>query len=287
VFLQVKNAGADTQTQALVTGPVQTTVTTSTFNGQNYNYIQFRTAGGGLHAGWMAFDSLGNLSGEVYRPSVELTKLATGSGNPFKLATADGAVNLGTGAVANGYLVVTQGSKTNYVFGVQNGLFVMDSPKGTSLALPKASSASFNSSFAGTYNLLSYSKTVTAVDVNGVETGTPSLSSGTIVLDSAGNITYKDSNGTTVFTGALQPISTASLPASGGLYSAGLGDPCNGLFTVRVPNAGNTGKWDIYIGFLPGSTGTPNVAFVAAFFTLNSATTDQNYNYVYGVGVAH
>jgi len=283
VFLQVKNAGSNAQTQALVTAPVQVTLTNSTFNSQNFNFIQFRTAGGGTHAGWISVDSSGNLSGNAYRPwqNLDYTLSLNGVITPFKSVVADGAINLATAAVsANGYLTAPQGPKNNYVFGTQNGLFLVDSPKGTSLGLPKASSAAFNASFAGTYSLMYFSKAVTAIvlDSTGAETGTPTMDVGSISFDASGNATLKDSGGNTVWQGLLQPFSTAAnIPA-------GLGDPCNGLFTARVTSGGK--QKDLFVGFLAGQNGAPNVTLVSFFSSASPIATDQSYSYMYGVGVA-
>jgi len=123
-------------------------ITLGTFEGQSYNYMQFRTAAGGLEIGTIAIDQAGELSSSGYNlwlttandggqsPNVESGTPALGSA--MLVVSSDGAVTItdanGT-TLASGALTAV--ADTSYLYGTAGeladpcyGLFTFRSSSG-------------------------------------------------------------------------------------------------------------------------------------------------------------
>jgi hypothetical protein len=127
----------------------------------------------------------------------------------------------------------------DYVFGTANGFFIVDTPSGSILGLPKASTKDFDPVTAGIYNAIYYEKTGASTGAGNVQTGSPSLGKATIVVSATGAVTVTDPQGNVVTQATLTPIADASY-----LYGSGgqLTDPCNGMRWLdchrAIPEAG-------------------------------------------------
>lgn len=272
LVIQAAKAGPNKDTAALVTAVEAGPISLSTFANNSYNYMEFRTAAGGLEIGSV---TIGATSGtnSSYWP---YGNIASGSGGAFNSGTLDfsGLVEDSSGTYMSG-TVGGSGSGTNYVFGTANGFFMVDMPNGAIIGLQKATSAAFDPSVAGTYDSIYYKKINASTGQGNVETGTPSTGNATIVVTASGGITVTDSTGNVEEQATLIPVSQASY-----LYgSAGeLADPCNGLFTYRVTTG--TYQKDVFVTFINNS-----VVFSSFKADLPWSAGNGVYNYVYGVGL--
>jgi hypothetical protein len=270
LVIQAAKAGPDHATLALITAVETGPITMSTFANNSYNYMQFRTSSGGVDVGSV---TLGATSGtdSSYWPYGNIN---SGSDGAFNNGTLDFS---GVQEDASGtYLYVPDGSGGNdYIFGTANGVFIVDTPNGSILGLKKAASAAFDPTVAGTYSAIFYQKANTTMSVDKVETGTPSLNRATIAITAGGGISVTDSQGNTVITATLIPVSAASY-----LYGSPgeLTDPCNGLFTFRVTTASS--QQDVFVTFINNA-----VVFSAFSASLPWNGSNSTYNYQYGVGL--
>ena len=181
---------------AVESGPISMT----TFSGNSYNYIQFRTASGGLEVGSV---TIGATSGtnSSYWPYGYFSQ---GSGSAFNNGTLD--FSQMTEGSSGTYMYGPDGgggTGDDYVFGTASGFFIVDSPNGSIIGLPKAASSAFDPSVAGTYNGIFYTKANAQTGVGNVETGTASTSQATIVVTAAANIAVTDASGNTVINATL------------------------------------------------------------------------------------
>jgi hypothetical protein len=242
----------------------------STFANKNYNYIQFRTSAGGLEVGSVkigansgqnsSFWPYGNISndpeGAFHNGTLDFSAIHADASGTF-LSQADG----------NG--------GTDYIFGTSGGFFMVDMSNGSLIGLPKAATAAFDPTVAGTYSGIFYTKANAATGAGNVETGTPSTDQATIVITAAANITVTDSQGNTFINATLTPVANSSYLYDG---SAGkLADPCNGLFSFRAVTG--TYEHDVFVTFVGNS-----VVFAKFSATLPS-TPSSSYDYWYGVGL--
>jgi hypothetical protein len=167
------------------------------------------------------------------------------------------------------------GGGADTIFGTSSGFFIVDSPSGSIIGLPKAASSAFDPSVAGTYSPVFYEKAnVTMGAGSNVETGTPSTGQATVVVTAAANITVTDASGNTIINATLTPVANSSF-----LYgSAGqLTDPCNGLFAFRAVTG--TFEHDVFVTFVGNSV-------VFSKFSANLPWTQASgYSYWYGVGL--
>ncbi|MFL6303723.1 MAG: hypothetical protein ACJ72H_09285 [Candidatus Sulfotelmatobacter sp.] len=268
MLIQAAKTGPTHDTPALITAVNSTDIALSTFSGQAYNYMQFRTRAGGVQIGAISIDAQGIASTAAFWPS----GLYFQGGTAFGSGTMD--MSLAELDSSRDFLKLTdQGDSSlyDYVFGTANGIFAVDSPNGAILGLKKASSKDFDPSFAGTYQTISYQKNGATMGSNNSELGTPSLAQATISVSAAGVFTVTDEQGRTPTTGTLTPVADASY-----LYGSGkLADPCYGLFTYRI--TGPTSQQDVFVTFM-------GRAMLFSSFT-GSTVQSGLYDYVYGVGL--
>ena len=271
LLIQAAKAGPNHNTPALITAVETGPISMSTFSSKSYNYIQFRTAAGGLEVGSVSI--AGNTgTNSSYWPYGYFNQ---GSGGAFNSGTLDFSqvkeASDGTymsGPDGGG------GTGNDYVFGTASGFFLVDTPNGSIIGLPKAASSAFDPNVAGTYNGIFYEKANAQTGPNNVETGTASTSQATIVVTAGANITVTDSSGNTIINASLTPVANSSF-----LYGkAGqLTDPCNGLFAFRAVTG--TYEHDVFVTFVGNSV-------VFSKFSANLPwSQSRGYSYWYGVGL--
>lgn len=272
LLIQAAKAGPDHNTAALITAVESGPISSSTFSGNSYNYIQFRTQFGGLEVGSA---SIAGTSGTIssYWPYGFFSQ---GSGGAFNNETMDfsGLTEDPSGTFLSG-TVGGAGGGTDTIFGTSSGFFIVDSPTGSIIGLPKAASSAFDQTVAGTYSGIFYEKAnVTMGAGSNVETGTPSTGKATVVVTAAANITVTDSSGNTFINAPLTPVANSSFVYG----SAGqLTDPCNGLFTFRAVTG--TYEHDVFVTFVGNSV-------VFSKFSANLPWSQSSgYSYWYGVGL--
>jgi hypothetical protein len=277
LVIQANNVGPNSDTAALITAVESGPITLSTFANNSYNYMSFRTNFGGVEIGSI---SIGPTSG-TNTNFWPYGNTSPGTGGAFGGGTMDfsGLTESASGTYISG-TVGGAGSGTDTIFGTASGFFIVDTPNGSIIGLPKAATPDFDPTVAGTYNGIFYEKAnVTMAAGANAETGTPSTGQATIVVTAAAgttlpNITVTDSNGNTIINAALTPV--ASSP---NLYgSAGqLADPCYGLFTFHVVT--KTYEHDVFVTFVGNSV-------VFSKYSANLPWTQTSgYSYWYGVGL--
>lgn len=271
MVIQAANAGPNRDTAALISAVDAGPIALSTFKGQAYNYMQFRTAAGGVEIGSISVDNSAGASISGYWPFGSLTATNGGqsafNANQFSLATAV-ADPSGT------YLRLPNGSETDYVFGTANGQFLVDTPNGAIFGLEKAASKDFSAATAGTYHAIYYSKTQASTGAGNIETGTPALGSATVTVSASGAVTITDAGGATMASGTLTAV--ADTPYLFGVAGQ-LADPCYGMFTFRTTTAGV--QQDVFVTFLGKS------AVFSSFSAAQPSFAGETYDYFYGVGL--
>ncbi|MGO9317753.1 MAG: hypothetical protein ACLPXT_14190 [Terracidiphilus sp.] len=273
LMIQSAKSGPDHLTPALITAVESGPISLSTFANHSYNYMSFRTASGGVEIGSI---TIGTTSGNNtnYWP---YGNTFPGSGGAFGGGPMDFSGLISSGTYLSGP-VGGSGDGTDYIFGTASGFFIVDTPNGSIIGLPKAASAALDPSMAGTYSAIFYQKTNATTGAGNVESGTASTGQATIVIDSLGNITATDSTSNIfINNAALTPVASASY-----LYGTGsdgkLTDPCNGLFTFRSVNAAREN--DVFVTFVGNS-----VIFSKFNAIISQGNFTGTYNYWYGVGL--
>jgi len=267
LLIQAAKTGPGESTPALITAVESGQISQSTFLGHAYNYMQFRTAAGGVDIGSVSINGQGIGSISSYWPYGALTQSGTFNSGSINISQAQ-EDSSGT------FLKMSDQGSTDYVFGTANGIFAVDTANGAILGLQKASSKAFDPSFAGTYRAIYYQK-VNATTGNGnVETGTPSLDNASISVSNAGKVTISDTQGNVLVQATLTPVADASY-----LYgsSGQLQDPCYGLFTFRVTSGSS--QQDVFMTFMG------NAMLFSSFQANLPWSAGGTYNYFYGVGL--
>ncbi len=272
MMIQSAKSGPDKNTPALITAVESGPISLSTFANNSYNYMSFRTSFGGLEIGSVSIGTTA-ATNTNYWPYGNTNPADTGGafgGGPMDFS---GLVEDASGTYISGP-VGGAGGGTDYIFGTTGGFFIVDTPNGSIIGLPKAATPNFDPSVAGTYNGIFYEK-LNANNSGSTETGTPSTGQATIVVDTLGNITVTDSNSNTIISALLTPVASST-----NLYgSAGqLTDPCYGLFTFHVVKP--TYEHDVFVTFVGNS-----VVFSKYSVTLPWVDSTGTYTYWYGVGL--
>jgi hypothetical protein len=274
LLIQDAKAGPNLNTPALVTAVQSTQISAFIFEGQAYNYMQFRTSSGGVNIGSVSINAQGAASISSYWPYGALSA-GSGGQSPFSSGSFDLAqAQLDSSGTFLKMLDPGGSGNYDYIFGTPNGVFAVDNPNGTIFGLLKAASKDFDPSFSGSYTAMYYQKTDASTGNNDTETGTPSLGNAAILVSSSGQITMTDSHGNEMAQGTLTAVADTSY-----LYgSAGeLQDPCWGLFTVRI--TADTSQQDVFVTFLNNSM---MFSSLSADLPWSQGGT---YNYFYGVGL--
>jgi len=269
LLVQAAKTGAGHDAPALITAVESGQISEATFAGHAYNYMQFRTAAGGLEVGSVSISAKGVGSNSSYWPFGALNQ----SGGTFHTGTVD--VSQAQEDSSGTYMTIPdQNGNEDYIFGTANGIFAVDTPNGAILGLQKAASKDFDPVFAGTYKAIYFQKTRASTGQGNVETGAPSLGNATLAVSSSGQVTVSNAHGMQIVQATLTPVADASY-----LYgSAGkLQDPCYGVFTFRVTTARS--QQDVFVTFM-------NNALLFSWFKANLPwSASGTYNYLYGVGL--
>ncbi len=267
LLIQAVKTGPNHDQLALITAIESGPISKATWANKNYNYMQFRTAAGGLEIGSIAIDSLGSVAHQGYWPYG-----AVNNGNAFGNGTFDGSLFLNDPS-GTFLKLADNGGTFDYVFGTANGMFAVDTPQGAILGLPQAATKAFNPTFAGTYKAIYFEKTGANTGIGNVETGTPALGNASMVIDATGQITVLDAVGGTLVAAQLTPVADAA-------YLVGtneLTNLCFGLFTFRVTTANS--QRDVFVTFQDRSV------MFSSFRTVLPVQPGSTYDYLYGVGL--
>jgi len=270
MVIQAAKTGPSSNTPALITAVESGPISLATFEGQAYNYMQFRTSVGGVSVGSVSINQAGTGTTSSYWPYGALNSDNNSAFNSTTLDMAQAQLD-----ASGTFLKIPDPSNSSifdYVFGTANGIFAVDTQNGAILGLKKAASANFDTSSAGTYNAIYYQQTGATESQSGI----PSLGSATLVVTAGGQVTVSGTQGNTMAQGTLIPVANTSyLYASGN--SAMLDDPCNGLFTFEVTNNGV--KQEVFVAFM-------GEAMLFSSFSANVPWgSGGSYNYFYGVGL--
>lgn len=268
LLIEAYKVGPNHNSLALVTAVQASPITLASLTSQEYNYMQFRTSSGGLEAGSVSIDALGNVTTSSYWPYGAL-----GMGQATDAFTSSSFLGSAIEQDPSGkFLTLTESGSTDYIFGTANGVFVVDTPNGAILAFKKGSGKDFNPWFAGTYHAVYYQKTNASVDQSNHESGTPSLGHAAIVVDAVGNLTVTGVQSNVLLAATLSPVADASY-----LYGSPgeLADPCYGMFTFRTMHSGQ--PQDVFVTF------QGNAVLFSSFSPVSA--TGAGYEYLYGVGL--
>jgi len=126
------------------------------------------------------------------------------------------ASSMAEDASGNFFTIHETGGHDDYVFGTQNGFFAVDTEGGTILSGPKAASKDFDSTTAGTYRALFYTKSNAQMGQNNVESGTASEENGTVTIGANGSVVITDSQGNTIASGTVAAIADTTYIANDG-----------------------------------------------------------------------
>lgn len=266
LLVQAAKTGPKHNALALVTAVNSSKISLSTWASHKFNYMQFRTASGGLEVGSVNVDNQGNISVSSYWPYGAL-----GPDPPFHQGTfpASGIQSDPSGT----FLISSDNGSQDYIFGTPSGVFAVDTPNGAILGLKKDVSKDFDPAWAGTYEAIYYQKKDANTGMNNVETGTASLGNATMIVGTKGNITVNDPQGKTLLQATLTPIADSSY-----LYGPGkLQDPCHGLFTFRVLTADS--QQEVFVTFMERSI------LFSSFHATLPWDSGNSYDYLYGVGI--
>jgi len=269
MMVETAKAGSKHDTAALLTAVESAPASINTFAGRSFNYIQFRTAAGGTELGTVTIDGKGNVQHDGYWPFGVLTQ-------PQDLFNGGSFAASSVQEDASGdFFTITESSGSqDFVFGTQSGFFAVDTENGAILGLPKASSKSFDPSYAGTYTALFYEKSDALMGPNNREDGTPSEGQATVTISASGVVSIADSK-STLASGKL--VAVADTPY---LYDGTqnmLSDPCYGLFTFRTSTANS--QQDFFVSFENGAV------IFSSFQTVLPIQPYATYTYFYGVGL--
>jgi len=267
MMIEAFHAGPNRDTAALITAVESVPSSINTFAGQEFNYLQFRTAGGGTEVGTITIDLQGNITHDGYSP------FQVFSGNPFSGGSF--SASSVTEGPSGDYFTVNESQGADYAFGTPSGFFVVDTGNGTILSLPKAASKSFDPSYAGTYTTIYYEKANAQTGAGNVETGTPSEGEGTVTITAAGLVIITGSQNNTLATGTLAPVADTAYLYNG--TSNMLSDPLYGMFTFRMSSGGV--QQDVFVSFQSGAV------IFSSFQTALPIAGYAPYTYYYGVGL--
>jgi hypothetical protein len=267
LMVEAANAGPNQNSQALITAVESAPASINTFAGRNFNYLQFRTAAGGMEFGTISISAQGSVQHEGYWPFGVFSQNLFGGGSFAASSITEDA--------SGNFFTVNENSGNDYVFGTQNGFFVVDTGNGAILGLPQAAAKTFSAANAGTYTAIFYEKSGAQTGQGNVETGTPSEGKATVTIGSSGAMTITDSQNHTLATGTLTAVADTPYLYDGTANK--MTDPCNGMFTLRMSTGGV--QQDVFVSFLG------NAAVFSSFQTALPIGGYAPYTYYYGVGV--
>jgi hypothetical protein len=267
LMIEAANAGPNRNTLALITAVESVPASINTFAGQDFNYLQFRTAAGGMEMGTITIDAQGNAQHDGYWPFGVFTQ-SLFNGGSFSASSIQEDPS-------GDFFTLSESSGNDYVFGTQGGFFVVDTGSGTILSLPKAASKTFDPTYAGSYTAIYYEKAGAQTGQGNVETGTPSEGKASVTIAANGLMTITDSQNNTLATGTPVAVADTSYLYDGTANT--LSDPCYGMFTFRMLTGGV--QQDVFASF------QGNAVIFSSFQTASPVQGYAPYTYYYGVGL--
>jgi hypothetical protein len=268
LLVQATKTGPGHDVASLVTAVQTAPISVSSIANQHYNYMQFRTASGGVEVGSALVSGAGLVQNSSYWPYGAMS-----GGSAFN----NGQVS------ANSFIADSSGTflrlpdgvgEYDYLFGTPNGVFAVDTPNGAILGFAQATAKEFAPANAGTYHAIFYSKTGAHTGMGNVETGTAGNAQGTVTVTAGGGITITDAGSTVLASGTLVPLADSAY-----LYGTPgqLADPCNGMFTVRTGTVST--QQDVFVTFLG------QAVLFSSFKTALPMNGGNAYDYFYGAAL--
>jgi hypothetical protein len=269
LMIEAANAGPNRNAVSLITAIESVPASINTFAGTNFNYVQFRTAAGGVELGTISIDASGDITHAGYWPFGNLQQpIAPFNAGSFSASSF-------TEDPSGNFFTLSESSGTDYAFGTQNGFFAVDTGSGTILGLPRAVSKSFDASVAGPYKAVFYEKANAQTGQNNAESGAPLEGTATLTITAAGAVTITDNHGATMATGTLAAVADTPYLYDG--TSNTLPDPLYGMFTFRSTTANS--QQDVFVAFQNGAV------IFSSFQTALPLVPYGAYTYFYGVGL--
>jgi hypothetical protein len=270
MVVESAKSGPTHDVPALITAVESVPATIQTFASRNFNYLQFRTAAGGMELGTVTVDAQGDIQHDAYWPfGVMEQPQGFFNGGTFPASSVE------EDSSGNFFTIHENDGSSDTVFGTQSGFFAVDTGAGAIIGLPKASSKDFNSANAGTYKAIFYRKPNAQTGQKNQETGTPSQGQATVTVSSAGLITITDSQNNTMATGTLTAI--ADTPSLYDGTGNTLSDPCWGMFNVHLVTGSS--QQDLFATF------QGNAVIFSSFATALPIQPGGTYTYFYGLGL--
>jgi hypothetical protein len=228
MMIETAKSGPNQDTPALITAIESVPASINTFAGRNFNYLQLRTAAGGMEAGTISIDA-----------RVTSNTTATGrSGCSAKACSMEAASRplrcRKTPRETSSRSPIAE-DRTTTRSARRVDFFAVDTGNGTILSLPKAATKSFDATTAGTYTAIYYEKANAQTGQSNVETGTPT----------EGKVTITDSQNHVMATGTLTAVADTSYLYDG--TASELSDPFCGMFTFRATTASS--QQDVFASF--------------------------------------
>ena len=268
--VEAANAGPDQDTPALITAVESASASITDFAGRSSNYLQLRTADGGMEFGTVTIGAQGDIQHDGYWPFGLLTQpqsFFNGGTFPASSVVEDASGDFFTINESNG--------AQDTVFGTQDGLWAVDTQNGAILGLPKAGTKDFSPFSSGTYNAIYYEKPNAQMGQHNFESGTPQEGKAVIVVSASGLATIRDSQNNTMASGTLAAIADTPYIYNGS--PSKLPDPCYGMFTIRTVTANS--QQDVFASF------QGNAVIFSSFETGLPVQPNPTYTYFYGVGL--
>ncbi len=267
MMVEAANAGPNKDTKALITAVESVPASINTFAGKNFNYVQFRTAAGGMEVGTISIDAQGNAQHDGYWPMGAFSQSLFNSGSVSATSITEDA--------SGDFFTINESSGADYAFGTPSGFFAVDTGSGTILSLPRAAAKTFDPSVAGTYTAIYYEKSLAQTGQGNVETGIPSEGKGRVTIAANGLMTITDGQNNTLATGTLAAVADTPYLYDGTVNK--LSDPLYGMFTFRTSTGGV--QQDVFVSF------QGNAAIFSSFQTALPIAGYAPYTYYYGVGL--
>jgi hypothetical protein len=230
MLVEAVKAGPNQNTPALITAVESAPASILNFAGQNFNYLQFRTAAGGIEIGSVSVDSQGNIQHNSYSPMA----LVWGNGQYFDSGNF-AASSITEDPSGNYFTINEQDSSKDVVFGTQNGLWA-------------------NAETGG----------------NNFEIGSATQGTSTAVVAADGTITITDAQNNVLATGTLVPVADAAYLYDGtvntlsdpcnGLFTVRIATS-NSQQDLFVAFQGNAVIFGSFQSALPGQNSNPYTYF--------------------------
>src|SRR5579862_497982 len=129
LLIQAAKTGANANTPALISAVESGQISLATFEGQAYNFMQFRTAAGGLNIGSVNVGTDGTGSTSTFSPYQSYNQGNQG-GSPFNSGTLEMATAQLDPSGTFLKILDPDGTNHDYVFGTANGIFAVDTQNG-------------------------------------------------------------------------------------------------------------------------------------------------------------